>query len=543
MKWILILLLFSLEFVHAQNEQQPNILWIVCEDISPTFSFYGDSTAHTPVLDQLAAESLIYDNAFATVGVCGPSRSSIITGMYPTSIGTMHMRTAKDIQSWGKRIYKDSLATMDIEGTPIRQYAAVISDKIKCFPEYLRADGYYCTNNQKTDYQFAAPLSAWDENDGKAHWRNRPEGKPFFSVFNYADTHESRLWKNADQPLTVSPQRVTVPPYLPDTEVSRKDIARHYSNVEILDAKVGKLIQQLKADSLYDQTIIFFYSDHGGPLPRQKRAIYDSGLKVPFFVKGLKGMVKGRTDRLISFVDLAPTILSLADIQPPTHLEGKSFLGKYNTPPRKYVYGSSDRFDEHTDRIRIIRDKQFLYVRNFFPDLPGYKPLQYRENIPMMIEMLTLKENESLSQVQKRWFSAKDKEELYDSKNDPHNLHNLAADNQYKSVLAKMRSSLLSQLSQSPDLGQIPEAALIDLMWPDGKQPITATPVAEIKNQEVSISCSTPGASIVYRYINGANLSTQWQLYSEPIPIKKINSLEIIAERIGFQRSEPLRVK
>ncbi len=542
MRWILILFLFSLECLNGQNQPSPNILWIVCEDISPTFSFYGDSTAQTPVLDQLAAESLIYDHAFATVGVCGPSRSSIITGMYPTSLGTMHMRTGKDIQSWGKRIYKDSLPTKDIAGTPIREYAAVISEKIKCFPEYLRAEGYFCTNNQKTDYQFAAPLSAWDENDGKAHWRNRPPGKPFFSVFNFADTHESKLWKNADLPLTVSPKSVKIPPYLPDTEISRKDVARHYSNVEILDAKVGKLIQQLKQDGLYDQTIIFFYSDHGGPLPRQKRAIYDSGLKVPFLVKYPQQKVKGRTDRLISFVDLAPTILSLADIQPPSHLEGKAFLGKYDTQPRKYVYGSSDRFDEHTDRIRIIRDKQFLYVRNFYPELPGYKGLRYRENVPLMVEMLELQKTGKLSETQNRWFSPKDKEELYDCKNDPHNLHNLVTNEQYHGQLAKMRNLLLYQLSESPDWGQLPEAAMIDLMWPDATQPVTAAPVAAMENQRIHLSCSTPGASIVYRYTEGGK-NGPWQLYSQPLPIHKSGSLEIIAERIGFQRSETILFK
>ena len=253
--------------LQQEAKRQPNIVWIVTEDISPTLSFYGDKTAKTPNLDALAKESMIYDNAFAVVGVCGPSRSSIITGMYPTSIGTMHMRTGKDVHSWGRHSYSKETTKQDLSGEPIIEYSAVIPENVKCYTEYLRASGYFCTNNQKTDYQFASPVTAWDENSKKAHWRNRPKNKPFFSVFNIGTTHESQLWKKNDLPLTVNPKKVKVPPYLPDTEVSRNTIARHYSNIELMDAEVGEFIQQLKDDGLYDNTIIFFYSDHGGPLP------------------------------------------------------------------------------------------------------------------------------------------------------------------------------------------------------------------------------------------------------------------------------------
>ena len=232
----------------AAKETKPNIVWIVTEDISPTFSFYGDHTAKTPNLDALAKESMVYDNAFAVVGVCGPSRSAIITGMYPTSIGTMHMRTGKDIHSWGKRTYSKSANKTDLEGGTIVEYSAVIPEEVKCYTEYLRAAGYYCTNNQKTDYQFAAPVTAWDENNSKAHWRNTPKDQPFFSVFNIGTTHESQLWKNSNLPLTVNPNDVSVPPYLPDNEATRNTIARHYSNVELMDAEVGAFIKQLKDD-------------------------------------------------------------------------------------------------------------------------------------------------------------------------------------------------------------------------------------------------------------------------------------------------------
>ena len=195
-KLLLFLFLFPL-LLTAQS--QPNILWITVEDISPTLPFYGDSTAKTPNLNALAAQSTVYENVFSTVGVCAPARSSIITGMQPTAIGTMHMRTGKDIMSWGKRTYRDRINAADIHGDSLRDYAAVLPAKVKCFTEYLRAAGYYCTNNAKTDYQFAAPLTAWDENDNNAHWRNRPAEKPFFSVFNFNETHESKLWKYANK--------------------------------------------------------------------------------------------------------------------------------------------------------------------------------------------------------------------------------------------------------------------------------------------------------------------------------------------------------
>ncbi|MFC2109189.1 sulfatase, partial [Bacteroidota bacterium] len=417
--------------VNAQNEQ-PNILWIVCEDISPTLSFYGDSTAKTPNLDALAKESLIFDNAFTPVGVCAPSRSSIITGMHPTSIGTMHMRTGKDVMSWGKRTYNRDIEVKDLKGNAIRQYAVVVPAEVKCFPEYLRANGYFCTNNQKTDYQFAAPVTAWDQNYGRAHWRNSPKNKPFFSVFNIDLTHESKLWKHEKLPLTVAKKSVPVPPYLPNTEISRKTIAKNYSNIELMDKKVGSILRQLKEDGLYDNTIVFFYSDHGGPLPRQKREILDSGLKVPFMIKFLNSTKKGRTDRLISFVDLAPTILSLAKIKPSKYFEGEAFLGNYEGKEREYVYGSSDRFDEYSDRIRSVRNKRYLYLKNDYPKLTKYKDVGYRKSVPMMQNILDLKNKGTLDSIQNKWFATKDVEELYDCVEDPHNLHNLAKDSNYE---------------------------------------------------------------------------------------------------------------
>ena len=541
-------LLFLLFSISILAQQKPNIVWVVCEDISPTLPMYGDNTAKTPVLSKLAEEGMVYTNAYATVGVCAPSRSAIITGMYPTSIGTMHMRTGKDVFSWGKRVYERDININDINGKPIRQYATVIPDNVKCFPEYLRANGYFCTNNAKTDYQFAAPISAWDENDEKAHWRNRPDkNQPFFAVFNFGSTHESRIWKNAKLPQTVDPKTVPVKPYFQDTKISRTDIARHYSNIEIMDKEVGEIIAQLKEDGLYDNTIIFFYSDHGGPLPRQKRAIYDSGLKVPFIVKDINGKTRGRTDRMISFVDLAPTILSLAHIKPPSYIQGKAFLGEYAQAPREFIYGSSDRFDEITDRLRAVRDNQFLYVWNYYPEKTKYKDIGYRKQMPMMIEMLKLRDQNKLNDIQKQWFETKTYEELYDCKSDPDNIKNIVDDPKYKAELTKLRKAFLRHQQEYIDLGLIPESQLIKMMWPDSKQPRTATPDMTQKGNKILLHCSTKGASIAYKISDKPDekftYKDHWKLYTGPLPLKAGKYYYVIAERIGYKESETVVLK
>ena len=520
--------------------EQPNILWIVCEDTSPTLSMYGDSTAKTPHLDAFAKEAMVFENAFATVGVCAPSRSTIITGMYATSIGTMHMRTGMDIQSWGNRKYKMNIPVKDVNGTPIVQYSAVVPSKVKCFPEYLRSAGYFCTNNQKTDYQFAAPVTAWDQNNNKAHWRNTPKGKPFFSVFNIDLTHESKLWKHEKYPLTVDPASVEVPPYLQDTEISRKTIARNYSNIELMDKKFGELIHQLKKDGLYDNTIVFFYSDHGGPLPRQKREILDSGLKVPFMVKSINSENISRTDQLVSFVDLAPTMLSLANVKVPKYMDGKAFLGTYEMEDREYVYGSSDRFDEYTDRIRSVRDKQFLYLKNYYPKLKKYKDVGYRKQVPLMVDLLAMHKVDQLDVIQNIWFDSKTEEELYDCISDPHNLKNLADKPEYEEELKRMRKALKAQ--KSKDYADIPESDMIKNMWPNNVQPSTENVVVKQNKKGVCLSSKTKGASIAY-LVSDKNdlkpdLNSGWQLYTAPLKVGKGKFMYTMAERIGYRTSE-----
>lgn len=541
--------LFGNSFLSAQTlEKNTNILWIVCEDISPDLSMYGDSTAKTPHLDALAANVTVFTHAFTTAGVCAPSRSSIITGMHQTSIGTMHMRTGNDVFSWGKREYPAKVDFTDLEGDTLRKYSTVIPEEVRCFPEYLRAEGYFCSNNAKTDYQFAAPLSAWNQNGDKAHWRNRKPGQPFFSVFNIGLTHESRLWRHADLPLTVDPGKVEVPPYLQDTKLSREIIARHYSNIELMDARVGEIIAELKEDGLYDDTVIFFYSDHGGPLPREKREVFDSGIHVPLIVKPMQGQAKKMDAQLISFVDLAPTILSLAGIQAPNHMQGQAFMGEYEAAKdRAYIYAASDRLDECTDRIRIVRDERFLYVYNAYPEKAHYEDLAYRKNIPSMIELLELKEDSLLNEAQERWFVPKGREELYDCILDPFNMNNLANDPEHLEKLNEMRLARLKHIQKNPDLGLIPEGQFIRMIWPDNVQPQTSTPKYELIDGKIHLACDTPGASISYRFSQDGNermdFHAGWELYSKPLIPSKGKYLYLVAERIGYKESEMIQVK
>jgi arylsulfatase A-like enzyme len=302
MKNLLLCLLLAFLALSAKDKAQqkhPNIVWIVCEDMSPHLGSYGEKIAQTPVLDQLAKEGVRYTNAFSTAGVCAPSRAAIITGCYQTSIDGHNMRTL-GAGPLNKSAYPPGY----------QSYSAVVPVGVKCFSEYLRAAGYYCTNNNKEDYQFEAPVTAWDESGNNAHWRKRKDPQqPFFAVFNIFVTHESQVWARNKEPLLVDPAKVEVPPYYVDNEITRKTIARFLTNVMLMDKQAGELIQQLKDDGVYDDTIIFFYSDHGDGMPFVKRELYDRGLRVPMIIKA-PFLRPGTIDnQLISFVDLAPSVL------------------------------------------------------------------------------------------------------------------------------------------------------------------------------------------------------------------------------------------
>ena len=542
-----LLLIYFLLISSISFSQKPNIIWITVEDISPTLSMYGDSTAKTPNLDELASESLIFTEAFTTVGVCSPSRSSLITGMYPVSIGTHQMRTGKDVFGWGSRDYDGVSNAIDVNGDSIPLHSVVTPPEVKCFTEYLRAEGYYCTNNSKTDYQFAAPVTAWDQNSNNAHWKNREKNQPFFSVFNFDVTHESKMWLHRDKPLTVKPGLVPLPPYFPDTETVRNDVARNYSNIELLDKMVGNLIKELKADGLFDKTYIFFFSDHGGPLPRGKRSHYESGLKVPMMVRDPYEKKIRYVDDQISFVDLAPTILSLTGLNIPDHFQGRAFMGeKKSEILRDYVFGSGDRFDETYDRVRSVISKEFIYVKNYYTNRPAYKDVLYRKNIDMTNEMLMLYKEDKLNSDQKYWYrESKTREEFYVRSEDPHSLKNLISDERYEDEINKHRMALKNWQDEINDIGAKSEKKHLDSMWPRGIQPKSSKPDVTVKDKTVTIKSNTLGSSNAFIISDNdfePSLDDGWKLYHEPIKVNK-GYIYVISTRLGYEDSEIIKIK
>ena len=517
-------------FKKKESKPQPNILWITCEDMSYHLGSFGDKVTKTPNLDQLAKEGVRYTNVFSTAGVCAPSRNAIITGMYQTSIGGMHMRT---LQTPASQKY-----------SPVPSYSAMIPENVRCFPEYLREKGYYCTNNDKQDYQFIPPPTVWDENSNKADWRGRKDkSQPFFSIINLMITHESQVFMQDKSPILVNPADVEVPLYYPDNEIVRKDIARCLTNVEVMDKQVGEIIQRLKDDGLYDNTIIFFYSDHGDGLPFVKRELYDRGLKVPMIIRFPDTEKTGTVDnQLISFVDMAPTVLSLANIPIPSYVQGQAFLGNQKAKtPRKYIYAARDRMDSEYDRVRAVTDGRYKYLKNYMPEKPYYQNIEYRLQQKSMVEILRLRDEGKLNEQQMYWFrKSKPDEELFDTKNDPNEFENLANDPKYKAKLLELRTKHQEWIKKYGDLGAIPEKELLAKWW-NGKDqaPKTNEAIITISDGKVSIICATKGASIGYKKHQNEK---SWDVYSKPIQVKTGDSLYVLAHRIGYLPSEIVKM-
>ncbi len=540
---------------------RPNIVWLVAEDLSPILPAYGDSTVSTPNLDRLAREGVRYTNAFSPSGVCAPSRCAIATGMYPSSIGGHNMRVQ----------YVKS--HMDQLGLVL--YEIVPPPEVKMMSQVLRENGYYCTNNDKTDYQFQPPVTAWDESNLQAHWRDRPDGKPFFAVFNFGVTHEGHVtrpyrkqllrYDDPDFPNSINnvisfdeatpPEEwelnvpadldVPVPPYLPETEKSLLDIRRVYSNIVTLDRQIGVILKQLEEDGLLDSTLVFFFGDHGGPLPRQKRLIYDSGIKIPLIIR-YPGEAGAGTydDQLISFVDFAPSMFSVTDIRIPEYIQGKAFLGRSKPwRERKYIHAAADRLDAQVDMIRAVRDYRYKYLRNFHPDQPYYLPVKYREQMGIMQELLRLNEKDSLDEYQGQWFrKKKPEEELFDTREDPYELKNLADEPEYHKKLVELRKECDRWMSDIQDMGTIPEKEILEMFWPGSKQPLTASPEYSIVNGKVVLSSSTDGASIGYQILQkDQNPGETWEVYLEPLLIQPDITILAVAHRLGYRPSETIK--
>jgi N-sulfoglucosamine sulfohydrolase len=520
-----------------QASPRPNILWITCEDTSPDLGCYGDAQARTPNLDRLAGQGARFTNAFSVAGVCAPSRSGLITCMYPTTIGTQHMRC---------------------KGVP--------PSYVKCFPEYLRAAGYYCTNNFKTDYQFDPPITAWDEVSQRAHWRGRAKDQPFFAVFNFITTHESQIRATAEQFAKNTkglrpedrhdPAKAVLPPYYPDTPVVRNDWARYYDLVTAMDLQVAAVLKQLEEDGLAENTIVFFYGDHGRGLPRGKRWIYDSGIKVPLIIRWPGKIEPGSVnDQLVSFIDFGPTVLSLAGVQVPKTVQGRPFLGSQATTPREYIFAARDRMDERYDIIRCVRDKRFKYIRNYEPEKPYAQHISYMDEMPTMQEWRRLNATGELKGPQTLFFQpTKPVEELYDITKDPHEINNLAGSSEHEETLRRLRKVNDEWRAETQDLGLIPEAEWNERIRPGGKWSVTAKPdvkyrPGKLEDQvNITLTCKTEGSSIAYAVDLPAKSSgtidsskpLRWKLYTQPFELKEGQAFLVQACRIGFKDSSVL---
>ena len=422
----------------ADAQPRPNILWITSEDNGPQLGCYGDPYANTPNLDALAARGMMYTRAWSNAPVCAPARTCIITGTYAPSIGGENMRS----------------------GVPL-------PEQIHLYPYYLRQAGYYCTNNSKTDYNLTKETGVWDESSGKAHYNNRKPGQPFFAIFNLTVTHESGLRRKG--PLIHDPAKARVPAYHPDIPAVRQDWARYYDNMTTMDNQAGKILAELQEAGLADDTIVIYYGDHGSGMPRSKRTPLNSGLHVPVIVhfpEKFKHLAPAeyaagaKSSRLISFVDLAPTVLSLIGIQPPQWMQGSAFLGQHQGPPRAFNFGFRGRMDERYDLVRSATDGRYSYVRNYMPHRPHGQHVIYQFDTASTAQWKKLFDEGKLNAVQSAFWQPRAPEELYDLQTDPDETKNLANSPEHQAILQKLRTAQRELALQVRDVGFLPEGEI-----------------------------------------------------------------------------------
>ncbi|MDF1812153.1 MAG: sulfatase [Verrucomicrobiales bacterium] len=437
----------------ALNAQpsRPNFLFIIAEDMSPNLGCYGDPDATTPNLDAFAAESIRYTRAFSATGVCATSRSALITGMHPSSIGTQHMRSK-----------------------------ILLPDSIRPFPVALREAGYFCINRGKEDFNFDTRADVWDEKQWKkADWTRREEGQPFFAIYNFPDTHESRLWEGSKTKLVDQtklsgeqrhhPDKVTPPRWLPDSARVRKEWARYQDLVTMMDDQyIGPLLRHLEKTGVAEDTIVFFTSDHGAPFPRAKQWITEAGTRVPLLIRfpekwqHLAPAKPGQvSDRLVSLMDLGPSVLHLAGLGIPGHYDGQAFLGPKAAPAREVLVFTRDRMDERIDFIRTVRDARYRYTRNFMPQVPSFPWLTYMEKLESSKAFRQLQAAGRTGRFESFLAHTKPVEELYDLVNDPDELINLAEDPDHRETLLRLRGNLAEWMLETRDSGFLPEQQLM----------------------------------------------------------------------------------
>jgi uncharacterized sulfatase len=401
---------------------------------------YGDALARTPNVDALAAKGMLFNRVWSVAPVCAPARTSIITGVYPSSTGGLHMRSMVSLPK-----------------------------EMKMYPQFLRDVGYYCTNNSKTDYNLREPGKVWDECSGNAHWKKRADGQPFFAIFNSTKSHESQIRTRPHQQIT-DPSKIRVPAYHPDTPEVREDWAQYYDKVSEVDADAGKMLNEIELAGLAADTIIFYYADHGSGMPRSKRWPCNSGLQVPmvvFFPEKWKHLAPkeyttgGKSDRLVSFVDLAPTLLSIVGVKPPEWMQGHAFAGPHQSEAQPFIHGERGRMDERMDLVRSTTDGRYVYLRNYFPHVSQAQRVAYQFQTPTTRVWYQLFSEGKTNDAQSIfWRVPKAPEELYDLQTDRDEVKNLANSTEHRAVLEKLRNAQREHLLKVKDICFLPESEL-----------------------------------------------------------------------------------
>lgn len=433
--WPALCLLLAAASAPAQD--RPNILWLSSEDNGPQLGAYGDAYATTPHLDRLAARGVRYTRAWSPAPVCAPARTAIITGVLQQTTGGHNMRSE----------------------VPLPPH-------IRMFPALLREAGYYTTNNVKEDYNHPTQRDVWDASSRTAHWRNRRPGQPFFAVFNSVTTHESQVRARPHRAVH-DPARVRVPAFHPDTPEVRQDWAQYYDKITEMDGEVAARLKELADAGLADSTIVVYWGDHGIGLPRGKRWLYPTGLQVPLIIHVPDRFRQlapddytpgAASDRLVSLIDLAPTMLSVAGIRPPDYMHGRAFMGAHAAPARRWLEAGRDRMDERIDISRAITDGRYHYIRNFRPDRAQGEYLAYMFETPTTRVWKARFDAGDLTPVQSMFWRPKPAEELYDLTVDPEALRNLADTPAHAAAQARLREALYRHMVETRDLGLLPEA-------------------------------------------------------------------------------------
>jgi arylsulfatase A-like enzyme len=441
-------LLVSLFFTCTEKtSEKPNILLLIAEDISPMLGCYGDEYATTPSLDKLATESVIFTRALTTAPICAPSRSCLVSGLYATSLGTQHLRS-------------------DVP----------FPDQLKTLPELMREAGYFTALRNKTDYNFSAEglWELWDSS--YTPWRKNDTGKPFYSYMNIGPSHEGsvsnkeqyqQLTQNLADELRHNPDQVKVPPYYPNTPEIRRILANYYDVMTVLDQNVGHVLDSLEQDGLKNNTVVIFIADHGLGLPRYKRWLYKTGMNVPMIVhapKKYQHLIPGydagsKNTHLISFIDIAPTILGLGGAEVPDYMQGKPMFGTNGKIDRKFAFGARDRADDMYEMSRSVTDGRYFYVRHFMPHYPFIQPgFIFSDEKDIFRELRRAYLNGESNDEQLKLWQTKEVEELYDWESDPNETRNLAEDSEYSEIKNQLKDQLHHWMLETKDLGLLPEA-------------------------------------------------------------------------------------